>query len=115
MPKLKCIDSEQPIDLFGDFNTPGSQMLSIFFASCDLLNVATCREPPEVTEWLKHKYVLIYLTERRFDPSQQRAKSYSTFYQIPVNRIVDTNHRFSIKETILDSEESFYAINRLAD
>jgi len=64
LPKLKCMDlHDNPLSVFGDFSTAGSTMLSIFFSSCDLLNVATCRSSTEVTEWLKHKYILLYFTE----------------------------------------------------
>lgn len=71
-------------------------MLSIFFSSCDLLNIATCKDEDEVTEFLKHKYVLVYLTQDRFNSTSKESDAYSTFYQIPVNRKVDTNHRFQI-------------------
>jgi hypothetical protein len=62
-----------PLSVFGDFNTPGSSMLSIFFSSCDLLNIATCKSPDEVTAWLKHKYVLIYVTEDRLDTTNSQS------------------------------------------
>ena len=96
MPKLKCLDLHgDPTTIFGDFSTAGSTMLSIFFASCDRLNIATCKKPEEVTAWLKHKYVLLYYTEdRASEASPIDGVQYTTFEQIPVNRIVDTNHRF---------------------
>jgi len=47
-----------------------------------------------VTEWLKHKYVLLAYTEDRMDEQTKNSINYTTFQQIPVNRIVDTNHRF---------------------
>lgn len=55
-------------------------MLSIFYASCDRLNIATCKSEDEVTEWLKHKYVLIYLTEDRLNETTGKNISYSTFF-----------------------------------
>lgn len=93
--KLKCVNLHgSPLTLYGDMMTHGSSMLSIFFSSCDLLNIATCHDEAAVTEFLKHKYVLVYLTEERFNPESKGSEAYSTFYQIPVNRFVNTNHRF---------------------
>ena len=63
LPKMKCLNIEEPINLFGNFDSSGGQFLAIFHASCDLLNIATCKTPDEVTEWLKHKYILLYYTE----------------------------------------------------
>jgi len=63
LPKLRCMNlHDNPLHIFGDFSTAGSTMLAIFLASCDRLNQATCKKPQEVTEWLKHKYVLLYYT-----------------------------------------------------
>jgi hypothetical protein len=46
MPKLKCMDLHgDPLSVFGDFSTAGSTIFTIFFASCDRLNVATCKNP----------------------------------------------------------------------
>lgn len=84
-------------------------MLSIFYASCDRLNVATCKSPDEVTAWLKHKYVLLYYTEDRPNEasSAESGVHYSTFQQIPVNRHVNTNHRFQVQEKQYDGEEYY--------
>lgn len=115
--KLKCLNlNNSPVELFGDFNTPGSSMLSIFFASCDRLNVATCKTPDEVTAWLKHKYVLLYYTEDRPNEAKNSKEGihYSTFQQLPVNRFVDTNHRFQIQEQNYDGKD-YYNVVRLPD
>lgn len=74
-------------------------MLTIFYTSCDRLNIATCKTESEVTEWLKHKYVLLYYTEDRYVEGQDNSLHYSTFQQIPVNRIINMNHRFQLKST----------------
>lgn len=69
-----------PLKIFGDFSTAGSTMLSIFFASCDRLNIATCKRPEQVTEWLKHKYVLLYYTEdRATEASPNEGVQFTTF------------------------------------
>ena len=113
--KLKCLQMNgDPLQLFGNFDTPGSQMLSIFHSSCDLLNVATCASQDDVTEWLKHKYVLLYYTQSRIDETTGEVESYSTFNHLPINRFVNTNFRFDITPTSLNGEP-YYSVDRLSD
>lgn len=98
--------------MFGDFDTPGSQYLAIQFVSCDMLDTATCRTVPEVTEWLKHKYILLYYTEDK--PSEEAPiteQAFSKFIHQPINRQTNMSHRFFLHE-ITYGEEKFYSVNR---
>ena len=49
LPKLKCIEPSQANVIFGDFQALNSQFLSIFHASCDIIDVATCQKDSAVT------------------------------------------------------------------
>jgi hypothetical protein len=93
---MKCLVlNGDPVTLKGDFDSEGSTFLAIFLSSCDLLNRATCRDVPTVTEWLKHKYILLYYTiDKPSEAKDGETESYSKFTHMPINRFVDTNHRF---------------------
>jgi hypothetical protein len=109
---MKCLKlNNDPVEIFGDFDSAGSQFLAIFLGSCDLLNRATCASVDEVTDWLKHKYVLLYLTEDKPDEENDgESQHYSNFLHMPINRFVDTNHRFFLHEYEYN-DEYFYSVN----
>jgi len=116
MKKMKCLKLNQnPVELIGDFDSFGSSFLAVFLGSCDLLNRATCKTVPEVTDWLKHKYVLMYYTEDKPDEENDgQSQSYSKFVHMPVNRFVDTNHRFMLHEFEYN-DEYFYSVKQMPD
>lgn len=112
LKKLKCLKMNgNPVDLFGDFDAVGSQYLSIFFSSCDLLNVATCADEAQVTEWLKHKYVLLYYTvDKPDDEVAGRSQSFSKFVHQPFNRVIDMNHRFKLHQQSYEGTDMYSVI-----
>jgi hypothetical protein len=83
-----------PMLMHGSFQTLLSEYLTIFYASCDLLNVSKCKSEDQVTEWLKHKYVLLYYTDASYNSTSNQTQPVSNFMMIPVNRLISTHHRF---------------------
>jgi hypothetical protein len=50
---------------------------------------ADCKGPKEVTEWLKHKYVLLFFTERKFSEVTGEAIEQTNMVRLPIDRISD--------------------------
>jgi hypothetical protein len=103
MNKLKCMENyeesdplpglkpsyESPIAVYGDYDKTETQSLSIFLSSCETLYNADCKGPKEVTEWLKHKYVLLFFTERKFSEVTGEAIEQTNMVRLPIDRISD--------------------------
>lgn len=126
--KLRCLKPEtghQPV--VGEYDEPGSQAFSIYMTSCDTLFHPNCKSVDEVSEWLKHKFLLLVYTERRFSHETGKAIEESKMHRIPLNSISNTNYKFEIQVTHLKdldpgilpfssgSHADFYNINRLPD
>jgi hypothetical protein len=63
--KLKCLD--ETAEIFGDFDSE-SQAVGMVHVNCDVNSDQACRSAVEVSEWLMHKYILVYFTQVEIDP-----------------------------------------------
>ena len=68
--KLKCLDDTT--EIYGDFDSE-SQAFGIIHVACDR-NVPDCRSDVEVSEWLMHKYTLVYFTQNEINPYTYEAQ-----------------------------------------
>ena len=53
---LKCVD--EPLLIYGDFNTESAQNFLVTFEKCDPL-VRKCKSTEEINEYLKQSYMII--------------------------------------------------------
>ena len=139
--KLKCLKNvdeteplpglkqryNSPIAVYGDYDSTGTQTFDIFFSSCETLYQASCKKPQEVTEWLKHKYVLMFFTERKFSQVTGKVIEQTNMVRIPIDRISDSQNRFALQITHLTdlnpgffpfkkaSHQDFYSVVKLPD
>ena len=74
-----------------------------------------CKTQEQVTEWLRHKYVMLYYTTQFFNVTSNEVQKMSTLMTIPFNRVVNTHHRFAMKKTNYLDEHLFYNIEQLPD
>ena len=111
--KLRCLKQEkdgqsQHSAVFGESDDPNSQTFSIYLASCDTLEYPNCKTPDEVTEWLKHKYLFLAYTERRFSHETGDVIEESKFQRIPISSTQDTNYKFQLQVTHLKDLDTGY-------
>jgi hypothetical protein len=72
--KLQCID--EPIELYGDFNTASAKILFLTFVSCNKTQRKTCKSDREVKEWLKDKYLVMAYNKYTFISDEYKERSF---------------------------------------
>ena len=77
MHRLQCID--EPLKLYGDWNTATAQVLFFAFHPCDKKTRDTCKSPKEINEWLGNKYMLIAYNKYVFEQDGFKERTFTKF------------------------------------
>ena len=77
MHRLQCID--EPLKLYGDWNTASAQVLFFAFHPCDKETRKTCKSPEEIKEWLGDKYMLIAYNKYVFEQDGFHERTFTKF------------------------------------
>jgi len=66
-----------------------------------------------VSKWLKHKYVLMFYTERKFSQVTGKVIEQTNMARIPIDSISDTQYRFALQLTHLtDLNPGFFPFSK---
>ena len=63
--KLKCVDRDQTLMMYGRYESQAASNLMIVFEKCDK-EKRTCKDEGKINEWMEFKYILTLENIRRF-------------------------------------------------
>ena len=69
---MNCLDEKDDLKLWGNYDTSSARNLMIVFEKCDNATMSSSQEPCKseeiIAEWMKFKYIFVYMNEFKFVP-----------------------------------------------